>query len=782
MTAVNVDGAMPDRQQTDRTRADEPQALASDPGRQLPLLENWPDLPAQVLNQGWQAALNGGPEQIAKQVAYALAFSRQRGVTEDAPGLSAAEESGEVQAGGAVARAALGEVLSPAERQALFDELVGLPPSAAQVRGLCLLAPFLAGIQRVEAVQKALEVAQNLAEPAFVAAALTDLIPLVRQVSGTELPGGLMAETLDIASQIQGMNARLRSLTALAPYLPATIRVGLMLAVLDTIAMMRQSEAQASALVALAPYLLDEVHHRALAVTAHIQDPAARARVFTALARDFPSQLQPRLRAAALEAIASIPNEFERARALAAFAPHLDRAMDNATEFPVLLEQALGLTIDLTRPEARARALVGLQAQLPRHLQVEALAVLRRIPDEHERADLLADLMPYLPEELVAGAALEAAREMRQRDARLLALIAVGKRLAGDAAAQVWQEALDVALALPRQLEQVLALAELAPHLPDEDLRQRALQHALATASSIGKERARLRALAALAPLLAAHPDLLGQALEIARAITNPVEKVSALIALVPHFATHSAQTTTIYEVLTELLEVAREYRQSRALINLAPFLAGETLERALETAVRIEDPNDRVATLAALIPRLDDPARQAALVEQALGAAHAVTDPYDRVTALVALRILVAGERRPALVRAVLQAVREIEDDYDRASGIALLAPLLNDTGHRPVLASESQVLRGALLAACRIPDAEARAHALIRLLPYWEEAHPPEVAYALWREVLVQLSRRAPGHLLRDLAVLMPVVRRLGGPDVLRALQAYLTAASRW
>ncbi|MBN2470839.1 MAG: hypothetical protein JXN59_08955, partial [Anaerolineae bacterium] len=705
------------------------------------LPDGWPALPLPVIEKGWQRAFDAGPAQIGQQVAYALAFSQGR-PERTALDLFPAAQPPTPTVTGPLARAAAADALSVTERLALLDDLKRLPDPALRARGLLLLAPSLALEKRRETLRHCYEavitVQAQSSAPYEAARLLVELLDQVHQAASDELPGGLMAEILDIASRMQGLEARLRSLTALAPYLSSTVRIALILAVLDSIAGTNQPEAQAGALVALAPFLPDEVQHRALTVATYIQTPAARARALTALAQHLPPRLQPRLRSAALDAIGSIEHEPERAAALAAFAPHLEQADATGEDFPALLERALGLAVDLQRRDARARALVGLQARLPRHLQGEALAVVNSITDEHERALLLAELAESLPPDIAAVGALAVAHNIRQRDARFLALKALGRRLDGGAAERIWLDALAVALALPRQLEQVMALAELAPNLPDE-LRHRALSSALETARGITRERARLRALSTLALLLAEEPELLAAALADAHTLTNPLERISALIAMLPSLPDAPTLDITLEEILHALLDVDLEYRQTRALVSLAPHLYGEYLENALEIALRIHDPYDRATTLAALLPRIEAPQRRAHLLELALQAAHTVTDHYDRVTALTTLRPLTSPSQQQALTQPILNAVREIEDDYDRASGVALLAPLLAEEDAPPVLPPETQVLREALLAICRLESIQARARLFADIVPTWQAMHPARISYALWCEVLV-------------------------------------------
>ncbi len=744
-----------------------------DPHTRPVIPPGWPALPLNDIEQGWQAAFDAGPARMGEQIAYALAFSRKR-PERTALDLFPAAAPPAAPEIGLLARAAAAEALGVTERLALLGELQRLADPALRARGLLLLAPALALEKRREALRHCYDAGiaalTHPTTPYEAARLLVDLLAQVRAAASDELPGGLMAEVLDIASRVQGIEARLRSLTALAPHLSSTVRIALILAVLDSIAATHQPETQAGAVVALAPYLPGEVQHRALTVATHIRTPAARARALTALAEHLPSRLQPRLRTAALDAIASIVNETERAAAIAAFAPHLEQAHTEGENFPELLERALDLAVALQRRDARARALVGLQARLPRHLQGEALAVVNSITDEHQRAQLLAELAQNLPPDIAAVGALAVAHNIRQRDARFLALKALGKRLDGGAAERIWLDALAVALALPRQLEQVMALAELAPNLPDE-LRHRALSSALETTRAITRERARLRALATLAPLLAGEPELLAAALAEAHTLTSPLEHISALIAMLPYLPDTPTLEITLADILTALLDIDLEYRQTRALVSLAPHLYGTYLENALDIALRIHDPYDRTITLAALLPRVDDTRRRAHLLGLALEAAHTITDHYDRATALATLRPLGGPDQQHNLIQPILQAVRQIEDDYDRASGVAQLAPLLAEEERPAILPPETQVLREALLAICRLDSMQARARLFADIAPAWQALHPPRIAYALWCEVLVQLARRPPAHLLSDIAALLPLLQALGGRDAVRA-----------
>ena len=126
--------------------------------------------------------------------------------------------------------------------------------------------------------------------------------------------------------------ARLRSLTAIAPHVPSAVRVALLLAVLDTVATLSQSDTQAGALIALSPFLVGEVHHRTLTVAAHIKDPASRARALTGLAPFLPER-EP-MTMSAPHPLVNLPNtSLQRLREQAALLVYFARSLKDPYNF-----------------------------------------------------------------------------------------------------------------------------------------------------------------------------------------------------------------------------------------------------------------------------------------------------------------------------------------------------------------------------------------------------------------------------------------------------------------
>jgi hypothetical protein len=121
----------------------------------------------------------------------------------------------------------------------------------------------------------------------------------------------------------------------------------------------------------------------------------------------------------ALETIRQMPDEAQRALALAQVAPYL--AAD-------LLGEALSVARAIKREYDRAKALSALAPRLSEPLLAEALAAAREIGDARWRAEALGALAPHLSEPLLAEA-LAAAREIKDEDDRAKALGALAPHL-----------------------------------------------------------------------------------------------------------------------------------------------------------------------------------------------------------------------------------------------------------------------------------------------------------------------------------------------------------------
>jgi hypothetical protein len=512
----------------------------------------------------------------------------------------------------------------------------------------------------------------QITDPAAYTRVMFQLIPLLTLLHDEPAASAALLEIVSLAQSISSPEARIRSLVTLAPHLPQRMRLSILRRAVDEIDRLTNDTQRRNALNTLANYLTPEIAERALSCAEAIQQPAERARALTALTRHLPTNLRPNLRVDALKAIQMIQDEDERAEALIAFAPHLEYVTDTK-QFPVLLENALDVVISITRRHLRARALVALAPHLTLELQGEALAAVHSLNNERERAMLLGELAPTLPPEmLVASLAVahgmqeqdarvhaltilahyapEHARDQTMLDAlaaasnlphhyeRVIALTALIDVLPPHLQEQTYTNALETTRLIKNENARARALSLLGPHLPP-----RLLSRALETAYQLANPEQRFIALIGIAPhlpqreseavfttllstvneltfeykrarslidLVALLPDnLLQEALEIARAIIEPFDRVSVFINLVKRLPAE-IHHRIIAESWHLIKMIDNGYDGASALSAIAPLLPTSAAPHVAQAAgaiiKSITDEYDQTSAIAILAPLLD--------------------------------------------------------------------------------------------------------------------------------------------------------------------------------
>jgi hypothetical protein len=123
---------------------------------------------------------------------------------------------------------------------------------------------------------------------------------------------------------------------------------------------------------------------------------------------------------------------------------------------------------------------------------------------------------------------------------------------------------------------------------------------------------------------------------------------------------------------------------------------------------------------------------------------------------------------------------IGSIMDEYDQASAITLLAPLLaveDQTSPVPSsLPDRYAPLENGLLAAFHIPQQSLSIQLLAEGAVMWSEMSDPERSYRVWQEVAQRLSRLPLADTLLCLGALVPVIRKLGGNEVLATIAQLL------
>jgi hypothetical protein len=529
---------------------------------------------------------------------------------------------------------------------------------------------------------------------------------------------------------------------------------------------------------------------RALAYSYRVPDPFRRVQTMVAL---LPMMSEASLKwdvtTAAMAAARDIGKEWDRARALAALAPHLD-----ADGHRDALATARGIEFD----PYRVHALVALAPYSGEDECRAILAAAREIFDGDSLARALAPLVPHLGGD-GRREALAVARGIEEKSGRAHALSALVPYLAPDDRRGALAEALAAVSGMSDGRLAARMVAAMAPYLRGDEYGE-----ALAAARGIKSPESRAEALSALAPYLGADDRhaAVADALAAARAVKYDPRRASALAVVAPHLEADERRTA-----LAEALAAARATEDGPALMPeaslawklaaLAPALGADDrhaiLAEALSAARRIKDDLDRTYALAILAPHLGEDERRGA-VAVALSAARGVDEEWPRAHAL-ALAARLHAEDCPGVLVEALEIARGIRDDANRTHALAALAPRLRADERQQALAvargignhdsrskalvalaphlgddARRQALTEALAAIRGVESAWSRAQALLELAPHLGEGdRQAELAEAL---AIVRAITDVPSR-VTSLAALLP---HLGEDDRRAALSEAL------
>ncbi|MCU0497530.1 MAG: hypothetical protein MUF87_09290 [Anaerolineae bacterium] len=440
-------------------------------------------------------------------------------------------------------------------------------------------------------------------------------------------------------------------------------------------------------------------------ITARIANGEARIRGLVALAQAMQDQAAVQLIERILDDLDTLAHESLQANTIAILA-HKVILLNHVGLFERLKHSAS----KLKTPSERAKAWTALTEADPdpNEARLHALEAISAIVNEEERAEALiifapnieyADATKGYPTALQK--ALEIAIGILRRSTRAKAFVALAPNLTPD----LQGEALAAVHSLTNERDRAMLLADLAPRLPSN-----MLIASLAVAHTMREQDARAHALGVLAHHVPDHArnQTMLDALAAASNLPHHYERVRALIGL-----TDILPTTLQDQAFTSALETTRlienENARARAISLLSNHLPAHLLERALDATYQIRDSQQRINTLASLLPRLNGARRQEALhniletasqmpfeyrraralvmiashldaefVPRALAMADDLHDPYDRVTAYIALSQNVAPEQRPDLIVKAWGLIRRISEGYDRASALVSIAPFL--------------------------------------------------------------------------------------------------------
>jgi hypothetical protein len=717
------------------------------------------------LEQGLNRALAAGPSAVPQQIRYILALSQ---MADSKPATAArSEKSATVSGARLAALVDLAHVLSRNQHKALLRDFRQVEDERLRLPRLLQLAAHLPLNERSPLLYETWKQTRSVTDPFTRSAVLFQLAPLLPQSDQVDTADSSpRGKVIALAKMMDNVEARVRSLVAVATHAPPEVSANLFNFILDEIDSVDNDNLHANTIITIAGHVSPEVEARVLRSTRAILSPVERARALTALARATSSAMEASIRSEALKAIADIRSEDERAEALVAFAPFLESASENEA-FPALLEQALSIAVGLSRRHVRARALVALAPHLTPDLQREALAAVNHLGNERERALLWAQLAPTLPSNMLV-ASMMVAHTMQEQDARVHALTVLAHHAPEQTRDQALLDALAAANNLPHHYERVMALAALVDILPPQ-LSNQAFTNALETTRLIENENARSRALSLLAQHL--PPSLLDRALEAVYQIDDTQLRLNALIGIIPRLRDEQRLAAQAH-LLESTQQISFDYKRARALISIAPHLNPEQLQDAIGIAVDLDDAYDRVTAYIPLAQNMP-PEMRPEIISQAWEAIRDIDDGYDRSSALAAIAPFLMAEDASRLPQEASRIITSIGDEYDRASAISILAPLLSSEeydDHSP-LPAFSTVVQDGLRAALDVPQQSLRLRQVIEgsaLCFSLDE----QAAYALWREVAGRMTTLPLADVLLCLGALSPLFELLGGEEALKEI----------
>jgi hypothetical protein len=428
-------------------------------------------------------------------------------------------------------------------------------------------------------------------------------------------------------------------------------------------------------------------------------------------------------------------DDFSRALALSALADEmlpearlsvLSEALTAARSIP------LGTWNNIEYAGARGTAFAAVASRLPSEAQLnvlhEALADARTLDMGDGRDCMLTAVALRLPpdEGLAVVPEIDGSGFLGQS--------LLGNLLATIAPRLPPKEGLAVARDIDDADVRGLALAAVAARLPPE-VQLSVLGEALNAAFGITNPMLRVEAPAMIVPLLPpeAQPSMLGEALSAAHSTDDPKrssfptqawrQRAKALVTIAPLLPSQ-AQVSVLGEALAAARNIFDAEERARALAEIAPLLPVEVqrsvLREALEATHCIADDGDELCrVLVSAASRLPP--------EEGLAVARSIDHAASRATALMEIAPRLPAEVQPGVLGEALNTARGIDHAASRARALAEMAPLLP---------SEAQpgVLGEALNTARDIDDAASRVTALVEIAPRLPaEAQPSVLGEAL-------------------------------------------------
>ena len=710
--------------------------------------------------------LNIGPDAISRQIRYVMMLSQVLG--KKASIRKKPEKPMTLNYARLHALVDIADTLSEKHLENLYKEIKQIRNTKVRLILLLHVANLLP--HSVEIIHDVVKQVQTLADPAAEAEVMFLLAPLLPEEAQEDERPSKLAQVIETVLHLSHMDARIKGLIALRSFILPDDLETYIRAILDELYEEQDDELSSQSLRTLAEYLPETSASNALALVERIRSLSFRAYALTALAQYLPLESHRYLHEKALDTIAQIEDEPERAEALIAFTTNLEIA-EEEREYPKLLEQALQIAISIETGSYRARVLVALAPNLTDDLQREALAAVQQLDIESEKSHLLNELIPMLSEDMLLKA-LDIAQALEGLEFRAQVLTCLAQYVPQHVRQQTMMDALYAASNLPNPYERVQALVDIRYWLPHV-LQDEVLHRTLDTIENMDNNSAKSLALNYLAEHL--NIEQLEDALEIAREISNPQTFINAVLGFLP-YVSDELKAELLNELLDSLNHIRLPYKRAQVLTSLAPYLAPHQLLQVLDMAESIIDASDQINVYASLAQQLPKNDRELTL-NKALIRLKRITDGYTRANAMISLIPHLEVEKRKQLQMEIYQTIERAKDAYEKAGAIALLAPLLEGESLESISEFPNPItmLHKAFERTLHIPEQQTRADLLKQGVYIWLEYSDADTSYTLWKTLAKSLITLPLSDVLLCLESLRPVLQQFAGKDYTKAV-AYI------
>ena len=507
-------------------------------------------------------------------------------------------------------------------------------------------------------VELALEAVHNIKDENIQVNLLIDF--------GKNLDRESLQVALTIVRAFHNNAQKAQALTGLAPYLPNA----LMRDSLHWLQQIGNEESRSQALVGLIPHIREPMLKDALAAAREIKDERLRAPVLVELTIRTATQGDP---IKALQLIHAILGENHKASAITGIAPYLKEEQRY---------EALGIGQKFKDGASQVRAQEGLVPYLYEPVLQDILLKAHRLKNEVWQETIFRALIKRYSELGEPSKSIEIIQQCASQEQRARLLVDLVPLLPDE----MRKEALEIALDISTPSFQAKALAGLAPYLSESDLLE-ALSSTLKLTNQ-GWLGANLRSetLVTIISLLAERGDL-ERSLNALQEIYDDDGLVQALGKLIPHLSGEFQNAA-----LAAVQRIQDPNKRALILTGLVPMLPPLLVEDALAYLNDFSDEKTRVKVIVGLAPSIS-----AENLHTFLVIVRGINDKNLRVQALAAAVQNWLLIPKPQSLSLWKETILDLSNQSrpDLLSDLQPLAPLIYDLGGIGAIKETLQAIR---------------------------------------------------------------------------------------